>query len=51
MKCLNKRFMASILILSMLLSMAPSKAFAENSVLYGDVNDSGNINQEDVDDL
>lgn len=51
MKWINKRIISCALILCMILSMLPSNVSAKDPVHYGDVNNSGTVNQADVDDL
>jgi len=51
MKNFLQRFIASILSLSIALTMMPLAAFAQQGVLYGDINRSGFVDQNDVNDF
>jgi len=51
MKRINQRVTAGILIFSIALTILPITIFAKNSVLYGDVNRSSTVDQNDVNDL
>lgn len=51
MKKIMQKMTAGVLAVSMLLSMLPLSVFAKTSVLYGDVNQSGAVDKNDVNDL
>ncbi len=51
MKKIQQRIMAGVLTLSIVLTMLPLTVFARQNVLYGDVNSSGLVDQNDVNDL